>query len=205
MGALRLPALAGVLGLGLLAASCSSSPSKSATSTSTTLHQRTTTTTTTTPPPTSTTTSTTSTTACTTVSAAAGATQGAAGTIIGTITLSVATSEPCTIMGYPTMALFASGGTALPVTMMDGLTINDPGPATQPATLVTLSPTQKAEFTYQYSDVTTGNETSCASSATASVTTPGAKAASTPIPFSAAPCANGTIHVSPVYAATAGG
>jgi hypothetical protein len=204
MGALRLPALAGVLGLGLLAAACSSTPSKSATSTSTTAHQRTTTTTTTLPA-TSTTTSTTSTTACSTVSAAGGATQGAAGTIIGTITLSVATSESCTIMGYPTMALFASGGTALPVTMMDGLTINDPGPATQPATLVTLSPTQKAEFTYQYSDVTTGNETSCAGSATASVTTPGAKAASTPIPFTAAPCANGTIHVSPVYAATAGG
>jgi hypothetical protein len=107
------------------------------------------------------------------------------------------------MMGYPSLARFDSTGAPVATTVVDGLTVNLSGPPTAPPTLVTLTATQQAEFTFQYSDVTTGTETSCASSTTLSVTPPGATTASTPAPLTMAPCSNGTIEVSPVYAAGA--
>jgi hypothetical protein len=52
----------------------------------------------------------------------------------------------------------------------------------------------------QYSDVPTGSETSCPQSESASVTLPGGAVTSSTFAFSAAPCNNGTIYVSPLYA-----
>jgi hypothetical protein len=152
----------------------------------------------------STTTSTTGISACAQVTATPGQTQGAAGTIIGTITVAEVGTGTCTMMGYPALARFGAGGASVPITLVHGITVNLSGPATQPPTLVTLTSTQQAEFTFQYNDVTTGTETSCATSTTLSVTTPGATRASAPIPLTMAPCNNGTVEVSPVYAATAG-
>ena len=103
--------------------------------------------------------------------------------------------------GYPTIALLSSSGSALPVTVVDGLTVDISPQANGAAALVNLTPTAGAAFTYQFSDVTTGNETACPSTATITVTPPGSSNASSPTPLIIAPCDNGTVHVSPVYAA----
>ncbi len=192
---------------GLLASACSSS-SGSHTTTGTTASHKTkhTTTTTATAIPTtaSTTTSTTALAACAQVTATPGQTQGAAGTIVGTVTLAEVGSGTCTMNGYPNLARFDSTGAPVATTVVDGLTVNLSGPAAEPPSLVTLTSTQQAEFTFQYSDVPTGSQTTCATSTTLSVTPPGATSASTPAPLTMAPCGNGTIEVSPVYAADAG-
>lgn len=192
--------VATVLCGGLIAAACSNNKSH-ATTTTTTVHHSTTTTGVV--PTTASTTTTTGIGPCAQVSATPGQTQGAAGTIIGTVTLAeVGSSVPCTTEGYPTLTRYSSSGSIVPTTMVDGLTVDLSGPASQPAAVVTLSSTQQAEFTFQYSDVVTGSETSCAVSSTFSVFTPGATRASSPVSLSISACNNGTVDVSPIYAAT---
>jgi hypothetical protein len=137
------------------------------------------------------------------VSASQPTTQGAAGTIVGMITLTEVGTGTCTIDGYPTLTRFNASGTAVQTTMVHGLTINVSGPPSQPPAVVTLTPTQQAEFTFQYSDVVTGTETSCATSTTLSITTPGATSASTPLALPINACNSGTVDVSAIYAATA--
>jgi hypothetical protein len=105
-------------------------------------------------------------------------------------------------MGYPTLFRFATGGASVPVEVSDGITVGIPGPPSQPPALVSLAPGAQAEFTYQYSDVTTGSETTCATSTTMSVSTPGSTE-SAPFALTMAPCGGGLVHVSPVYAGTA--
>jgi hypothetical protein len=190
---------------GLIAAACSSKPG-SHTSTGTTGGSHSTTTTTQSTSVTSTTAGTTTTTgitACAQVTATPGQSQGAAGTIVGTLTLTPVGSAPCTMEGYPVLARFSSSGATVPITVVDGLTVNLSGPATQPPSEVTLTSGQQAEFTFEYSDVPSGSETQCASSSTVTVTPPGASVASAAVPLTMAPCNNGTVEVSPVYAATA--
>jgi hypothetical protein len=198
--------MAGLACAGVIGTACTSQGGTHTSTRTTTTHRTTTTTSgggvTTTSS--TTTTSTTGISACAQVTATPGQTQGAAGTIVGTITVAEVGTGTCTMMGYPTLARFGAGGAAVPITLVHGITVNLPGPATQPPTLVTLTATQQAEFTFQYNDVITGTETSCATSTTLSVTTPGASGASAPIPLTMAPCNNGTVEVSPVYAATAG-
>jgi hypothetical protein len=190
---------------GLIAAACSSGPG-SHTTTGTTAHSHKTTTTTSTTssvtPTTASTTTTAGVTACPLVTATVGQTQGAAGTVVGTITITPVGVATCTMEGYPVLARFGSSGASVPITMVNGLTVNLSGPPTQPPSVVTLTSGQQAEFTFQYNDVVTGNETSCASSSTISVTPPGASAASAPVPLTMAPCNNATVEVSPVYAAS---
>jgi hypothetical protein len=195
-------ALIGVAAAGLLAAACSSTPGTHTSSQTTVGHHHHTTTTT--GAVTTTSASTTTTTGigpCTQVNASPGQSQGAAGTIVGTVTLSAAGTTPCTVNGYPELARFTSGGTPVTVTLVHGLTIAASGGAAQPPSSLTLNATQQAEFTYQYSDVPTGNETSCASSASMSVTSPGATTASPVFGLTMAPCDNGTVRVSAIYAA----
>jgi hypothetical protein len=196
---------------GLLAAACSSN-SGSHTTTGTTAgsggsHKATTTTQTSTAVTPTTASATTTTTAgiaaCAQVTATVGQTQGAAGTIVGTITLAPVGSATCTMEGYPVLARFSSSGSSVPITMMDGLTVNLSGPPTQPPSPVTLRAGQQAEFTFAYSDVPTGAETQCASSSTVTVTPPGASTASARVPLTMEPCNNATVEVSPVYAASA--
>jgi len=191
--------------VGLVAAACSSKPG-SPTSTGTTGGSHRTTTTTQGTSATSTTASPTTTTgiaACAQVTATPGQSQGAAGTIVGTITLAPVGTATCTMEGYPAQARFSSSGATVPITVVNGLTVNLSGPPTQPPSVVTLSSGQQAEFTFEYSDVPTGNQTQCAGSATVTVTPPGATTASAQVPLTMAPCNNGTVEVSPVYAATA--
>jgi hypothetical protein len=196
---------AALVGAGLIAAACSSKPGTQ-TTTGTTAGSHRTTTTTQSTSVTSTTASSTTTTgiaACAQVTATAGQSQGAAGTIVGTITLSPVGSATCTMEGYPALARFSSSGATVPINVVNGLTVNLSGPPTQPPSVVTLSSGQQAEFTFEYSDVPTGEETQCASSSTVTVTPPGATTASAQVPLTMAPCNNGTVDVSPVYAAAA--
>jgi len=185
---------------GLVLAACSNNPSGP--TTTTTVHR--TTTTTAVPPTTASTTTTTGIAACAQVSATPGQAQGAAGTIVGTITLAEVGTGTCTIDGFPSLTRFNASGATVVTTLVHGLTINLSGPASQPPAVITLTPTQQAEFTYQFSDVVTGSETTCAVSSSLSVTTPGATTASAPVTVSMSACDNGTVNVSPVYAATGG-
>ncbi|HVB92178.1 MAG TPA: DUF4232 domain-containing protein [Acidimicrobiales bacterium] len=139
---------------------------------------------------------------CSNVTATAGQMQGAAGTITGVITLVNRSTVSCTTMGYPAMVLRNAGGTALPVSMVDGLTVQISAAANAAPSSVTLAPAAAAAFTYQLSDVPSGTETSCPESTTMSATAPGATSGSPPIPLVLAPCSHGTIRVSPVYAAS---
>jgi hypothetical protein len=98
------------------------------------------------------------------------------------------------------MALYGSTGSAITTTIVDGLSVNVSPQANAAPSTVSIAPGAKAQVAYQYSDVPTGNETSCPTSVSASVTVPGATTASPNFPLSIAPCNNGTIRVSPLYA-----
>ena len=197
--------VAALLCAGLIAAACSSKPTAHTSTTTTGGSHTTTTTATSVPPTTASTTTTTGIAACAQVTATPGQTQGAAGTIVGTITLTPVGSVTCTMEGYPALTRFSSSGATVPITVVDGLTVNLSGPPTQPPSPLTLTSGQQAEFTFEYSDVVTGSETSCASSTGLTVTSPGASVASAQVPLTMAPCNNATVEVSPVYAASSAG
>ena len=204
---LRLRALVLLAGAGCILAACSSNPTPTHhPTTTTTTHARATTTSpstssTTTTSSSSTTSTTAATTACNSLTGSVGQQQGAAGTQTGVITLTNTGATTCTMDGYPTVGLYSSSGVPLTVTMVDGLTVQvSPPAATAPPATVAVAPSATAQFTYQWSDVPSGNETSCPSSEMASVTAPGGSRASANFALSIAPCDNGTIKVSPVYA-----
>jgi hypothetical protein len=137
--------------------------------------------------------------ACNHISAVSGQGQGAAGTITGTVTVTNTGSTPCTVNGYPKLALFSGSGAPLTVTLVNGLTVTISPQAAGPPTAVNLAPSGTAQFAYQFSDVPVGSETSCPSSESGSVTMPEATAASANFALAIDPCNNGTVHVSPVY------
>ena len=141
-----------------------------------------------------------STTSCAQVAGASGSSEGAAGTITGFITVTNSGSRSCALDGYPTMALFSGSGAPLTVTVVDGLTVSLTPPANAPPASVTLAPSAAARFAYQLSDVPSGSATSCPASEVATVTMPGASASSPTFRLAIAPCDNGTIRVSPVFA-----
>ncbi len=200
---LRRWALAVVVGAGMVLAACSNSPSRPKHSTTTTSRASTSTssssTTTTTSAPTTTST-TAGTTACSRVTASPGQGQGAAGTITGFVTVTNAGTTPCTVNGYPVLALFSGSGAPITVTMVDGLSVSVSTPANAPPSSFSVAPSGKAQFAYQFSDVPVGAETSCPTSQSASVTMPGSSTASPAFQLAIGPCGNGTIRVSPVYA-----
>jgi Domain of unknown function (DUF4232) len=191
-------ALAVLAGAGLLLAACSNSPSPEHSTTTT--HRATTSTSSTSTTNASTTSSTAAgSAACNHVSATAGQSQGAAGTITGVVTVTNTGPTPCTVDGYPTMALYSGSGAPLTVTMVNGLTVNVTPQASAPPSSVMIAPSSTAQFAYQFSDVPVGAETSCPTSEQASTTMPGASASSAYFALSIDPCNHGTIKVSPVY------
>jgi hypothetical protein len=197
-------ALALVACAAVVLAACSSSPSKPKNVTTTT-HAATSTTsapTTTSTTAAPTTTSAVTTTACSRITASPGQGQGAAGTITGLITVTNAGTTACTVNGYPTMALFSGSGATLTVTIVNGLTVSVSSAANAPPTSVSVAPSKTAQFAYQFSDVPVGAETSCPTSESASVTMPGSTTASPSFQLAIGPCGNGTIKVSPLYAAS---
>ena len=100
--------------------------------------------------------------------------------------------------GYPGLQLLASGGATLPTTVVRKGNYSFTAMA---PTTVTLTKGQAAYFNIGYSDVPTGSETTCPSSASLEVTPPNAFDHLT-VSATLAPCGNGTMAVSPVFAAT---
>jgi hypothetical protein len=123
---------------------------------------------------------------------------GAAGTIETTVALNYTGSASCTLAGYPGMQMLASSGASLPTVVVRKGTY--PFTAMAPAT-VALGPGQSAYFNIGYSDVPTGSETSCPTSASVQVTPPNAL---DHLVLTAAlgPCNAGTLVVSPVFLST---
>jgi hypothetical protein len=200
-------ALASVAGAAVLLAACSSSPStpKQKRAPTTNAHATSTTsssTTSTTVAPTTTSTTVAASTACTRVSASPAQGQGAAGTITGVIDVTNTGTSPCTVDGYPTMALFSGSGAPLTVTITNGLSVTVSAAANAQPSSVSVAPSASAQFAYQFSDVPVGSETSCPTSESADVTMPGATTASPTFQLAIAPCGNGAIRVSPVYASS---
>jgi hypothetical protein len=203
-------ALAILAGVALLFAACGNSTSngrgstttthKTAASSSTTSTSSSGTTSTTSSPATTTPTTGATAAACSHITAAAGQGQGAAGTITGVITVTNTSPSSCTVNGYPTMALYSGSGAPLTVTMVNGLSVSVSPPANAGPSAVTIGASSTAQFAYQFSDVPVGAETSCPSSESVSVTMPGASSGSPSFALAIAPCNNGTIRVSPVYA-----
>jgi hypothetical protein len=123
---------------------------------------------------------------------------GAAGTIEVTMALTSAAASSCTLGGYPGLQMLNAAGTALPTTVVRKG--NYPFTAMAP-TVVTVAPGQAVYFNLGYSDVPSGTETSCPTSATVQVTPPNSYT-STPVSAQLSPCDNGSLTVSPVFAAT---
>lgn len=122
--------------------------------------------------------------------------EGAAGTIHDTLALKNISGAPCTLYGYVGELMLDAQGQPLPTTVVRGqgtASIND---APQH---FTLQPGASATFVMEWSDVPHGNETSCPQSTSIEVTPPDETAFLT-LPLKIAPCAGGTIHISPVRA-----
>jgi len=204
---LPLRALAFLAGVGVLFAACSSNNAPSAHSSTTTTHKAPSTSSTSSTSSTTSTTSATTTSstgaaavACSHITASAGQGQGAAGTITGVITVTNTGPSGCMVNGYPTMVLYSGSGAPLTSTVVHGLTVSLSPPANAGPSAVTIAPSSTAQFAYQFSDVPVGAQTSCPSSESASVAMPGATSGSPVFALAIAPCNNGTIRVSPVYA-----
>jgi len=194
-------ALALLAGAGLCLAACSSSPSPNQSTRTTSHHATTSSSSTTSSTSASSTTSSTAAaaSACGHISASPGQSQGAAGTITGVVTVTNTGATPCTVDGYPTIALYSGSGAPLAVTMVNGLTVSVTPQSSAPPSSVTIAPSSTAQFAYQFSDVPVGAETSCPTSEQATTTLPGAVASSAFFALAIDPCNHGTIRVSPVY------
>jgi len=201
----RTATLVGLIGLGaVLLGACSSGSSSSSASTGAT--------TTTVAPSSSTTRASAPSTSTTATTSPGGPTQcptpkltatvygsgGAAGTIETTIALTSSASTTCTLGGYPGLQMLTAAGGNLPTTVIrkGNYSFTSMAP-----TVVSIAPGQAAYFNMGYSDVPTGSETSCPTSASLAVTPPNSYT-STTVSAQLGPCGNGSIAVSPVFLAT---
>jgi len=206
-GTPRVMAAAGVLVIAVLAAACSSGPSSATTTTSTRQPATTITggprTSTTTGRPAATTTTGAGTAACVSAQLSGALTggNGAAGTIESTVVLRNTSASPCQLSGYPVLQMVDGSGSALPTMTVDGGHYSFTSQAPAPVTLATG---QAGSFNIGYSDVPTGTETSCPTSAALQITPPGGHDHVT-VSASLAPCAGGTLAVSPVLPGATGG
>ncbi len=197
-------ALAAVLVGGAALSACSSNASSSSTTTAapTTTRASTTTTraSTTTAPGASTTTTAAGPARCATTALTGSVvgSSGAAGTIETTVALKYTGSATCTLGGYPGLQMQSASGATLPTVVVRKGTY--PFTAMAPTT-VTLGPGQSAYFNIGYSDVPTGSETSCPTSASVQVTPPNATDHLV-MTAAFAPCNGGTLVVSPVFLST---
>lgn len=207
----RLPSLLAVGALaGVLLASCSSGKGSANGTTTTTAGGGTTTTSagssTTSSTATSTTTtggggSTTATCQPGQLSASTGHGTGAAGTLTLTMSLTNTSSATCELNGYPGMQLLDAQGNSLPTNVVRGQFHFPETVANQPPSTVRLAPGAAGTFALAYEDVPVGKETSCPTSAKVEVTPPN-DYTHLVVTLSITPCNSGTVHVSPVYAAS---
>jgi hypothetical protein len=174
---------------------------------------RTATTTTTTTTSTSTTTTTSSSTTTTTtvatlalctggdLSGAVTGSSGAAGTIQTTFEVTNRTATSCSLLGYPTLHLLSAAGNPIATTTVNGQSQFLVPAANRRPALQRLTPGGNATFVAQWSDVPTGAQHTCPTSASVDVYPP---SSATPVNVVAqlGPCNAGTVNVSPFFAAT---
>jgi hypothetical protein len=188
----------GVLAAASLLAACSSGPAKPALSTSTTTTSTTSTTSTTVPV--ATTTSAANTTCQPSqLNITLSGTEGAAGTIELTFSLTNTSPTLCTMFGYPGMQLLSTSGASEPTTVVrgGGLSFENVAPAS-----VSLANGQTAYFNVGYSDVVTGN-TACTVAKQVEITPPNDTAhAVVPVSYQIQACNAGELHVSAVFASS---
>lgn len=123
---------------------------------------------------------------------------GAAGTIETTFGFRNTSNSSCTLSGFPGAEMLDSSGK--PLATQTTVRGGNYSFTNFPAARVTLAPGTTAYFNLGYSDVPTGNETSCPSSAELEVTPPNDYTQLT-VAFQATACNHGTLVVSPVFAA----
>jgi hypothetical protein len=122
-------------------------------------------------------------------------TAAAAGHIVVTYGLSNTSAAACTLFGYPAVGMADASGRTLPSQVSHGGSYTF---VAEMPTTVTLSPGARASFFLGYSDVPTGNETSCPQSAQVYITPPG-DTGRVALADRIAPCGNGAMTVSPVH------
>jgi len=127
--------------------------------------------------------------------------EGAAGTLEVTYALRNSSSSSCPMDGFPGAQLLSSSGAELPTRVVRGGSYPFTNLAPSP---VVLAPGQTAYFNMGYSDVPTGNETTCPTAAQIEVTPPDAVDHDV-VAGQLNVCDNGTLTVSPVFAAGSAG
>ncbi len=138
-------------------------------------------------------------------SGSAGLSQGAAGTIYTSFTLTKTTPGSCTLKGWPLLGLENRAGVTLPERTVEVPSTGNPGSfltpaANQPPTTLTLQQNSKTSFSVAFSDVTTGTETSCPTAAVVLVGTGvGTSTTSISSTYPIQPCNHGTLVASPFY------
>ena len=130
--------------------------------------------------------------------------QGAAGTIYAGVTLTKTTAGTCAVKGWPLLTLQDKQGAVLVITQVNqpssSSSVQFPNAsANQVPQQVTVNQGASIQFSFAYSDVTTGN-TACDNATTLNVrfVANDASIAITP-QYPLQPCNNGTMWVSPFY------
>lgn len=125
--------------------------------------------------------------------------QGAAGTVELTFSLTSTSATACEMVGYPGLVLVTTSGAGLPTTVVHGGTLFFE--AISP-TSVDLAPGRTAYFNVGFSDVQSG-AAACTDAHDVAVTPPsGSAAATVPVPSGIHACDGGTLHVSAVFSST---
>jgi Protein of unknown function (DUF4232) len=127
--------------------------------------------------------------------AAVEGTEGAAGTIEVTFSLTNISPSSCVMWGYPGGLMLGGTGQALPTIVHRGGSLSFEN---IPVTTVTIGPGQAAWFNLGYSDVTVNGETSCPSSAAFEITPPN-NVPHLVVSVTMDPCGGGSVEVSPVF------
>jgi hypothetical protein len=120
---------------------------------------------------------------------------GAAGTITMSVQLRNSSGQACTTKGYPDLGLL-KGRNSLPSRTQNGGSTSN---LTRPVKKVTIPAGGYATVLVAYSDVPTGNETSCPNATALLVQLPGAGKA-IKVRARIAPCNRGLLYTSPVLA-----
>jgi len=126
--------------------------------------------------------------------------EGAAGTILASVTLTKVTAGSCTVDGYPLLTLQDSSGAVFSSTTSDQSPVQFPvAAANQPPTSHSVTDGGTISFALGYSDVPNGSET-CPSAVTLNVQFSKGGSTTTVTPgYPLQPCNAATIWVSPFY------
>jgi hypothetical protein len=118
----------------------------------------------------------------------------AAGNIYTAIFFKNRSDRTCWLYGFPGLLMLDASGQAMQTHAVWGLSFA--GVSAKPTTVM-LAPGVSAPFFIHYTDVTTGNETTCPVASSLLVTPPD-ETHQLRLPGGLAPCGHGTIDVSPV-------